>query len=466
MPVSAGRSFPFFLRRFGVERPWPFDGTNRRRDPLTGLFDRAAFDRELVRRLRRSTASGIPRFAVVLIDLCRFKAVNDAHGHAAGDALLAALAARFEALRRPNEMLARLGGDEFAALVPFDDPAELDATLSRLRFAVAAPFSFDGFAATCGAGLGVALAPADGTEPATLLARADLALYRAKRGGRSSDGQSGCCFFDHALDEAQRRRRDLGAQLLLAIGSPGLHLGFRTGFGLSPDLRRDDVLPNGGPAFREAFPHWDHPALGPIPAVAVLPLAEESAAALPLGIWMLREACAAAATWPEPVPVAIDVPPLLLADPAFPDAVSDALDESALPPGRLWLEVTEHALLRDRDRAMPRLRTLHALGVKLVLDEFGPAPCSLELLGAFPFDRLKLHPSVLDPGSGPTAPAAEPPPLLSTLVAHAHRLGIPVVAGGADTAALLSLARRAGCDAVQGDAVQGLAPGPAVQPIN
>lgn len=400
-------------------------------DTLTDLPNRLHFGEELQARL--ATLAGARKLAVVMIDMARFKAINDTYGHHAGDQLLAALAARFAIAVKPggDEIIARLGGDEFAALVSHEDPWVLEDFLSRITAATQPPFVFEEFSVSIGASIGVAVAPGDGLDADTLLANADLAMYRAKS-LRSIEP----CFYEAVMDQAVRDRRDLANDLRAAIGTPAFELHYQV----------QAATDTGEITGYEALCRWTHPTRGAVPPSLFIPLSEETGHIIPLSNWVLRQACFEAALWPNRHPVSVNLSPIQLSDPALIDTVRAALADSGLDPARLVLELTESAIIQDRDYALSRLRELKAMGLTLALDDFGVGYSSLDVLRSFPFDRIKLDASfvaVVDKSEQAVA-------ILRSVTALGSALGIPVLAEGVEQVSQLRIVQAEGCTAIQG----------------
>jgi diguanylate cyclase (GGDEF)-like protein len=398
-------------------------------DGLTDLPNRLCFHETLAARLERK--GGTPYMAVVMLDLCRFKSVNDTYGHQAGDQLLTALAARMQAALTGGECIARLGGDEFGAVISYTEPVELDRFLSRLAGVFADPFTFERFSASIGASIGVALAPRDGRDADTLLARADLAMYRAK--GEHSDAP---CFYDPAMDDAVRSRRDLANDLRDAVAQTAFELHYQVQASTS----------SGEITGYEALIRWRHPQLGMVPPSVFIPLAEEIGEIIPLSNWIIRQACFEAALWPGRHAVSVNLSPLHLSDPGLVGTVRQALAETGLPPERLMLELTESAIIRDRAYALDQLKILKAMGISLALDDFGVGYSSLDVLRAFSFDRIKLDGSFVAEIDRDDHAVA----ILRSVVALGSTLNIPVLAEGIEELAQLRIAKREGCTSIQG----------------
>ena len=398
-------------------------------DGLTDLPNRLHFNQELERRFL--IQGGRAAMAVVMMDLSRFKVVNDTYGHQAGDQLLVALAARLTAMLRPWECVARLGGDEFSAVVSYDCPAELDDFLDRLRAAFAAPFVFSRFTAAIGANIGVALAVHDGFNADALLAKADLAMYRAKSAHSSEP-----CFYDAQMDDAARARRELVADLRQAIDSEAFELHYQV----------QAAIGTGEIKGYEALVRWNHPARGMIPPVDFIPLAEDSGEIVPLSIWILRQACFEAALWPNRHIVSVNLSPKHLGDPRLIDTVRSALEDSGLPPERLTLELTESAIIHDRRFALEQLRALKAMGLSIALDDFGVGYSSLDVLRSFPFDCIKLDASFVAAIEHDQQAVS----ILRSVAALGTTLDMAVLAEGVEQPAQLAIIEREGCSAVQG----------------
>ena len=399
-------------------------------DALTGLPNRAGFQTELQRQIEVARATGA-KLAVVAIDLDRFKEINDVHGHKAGDAVLVMLAKRMREELREDDVVARLGGDEFVALTPYHDRDRLLKFVTRLDAALKAPLSLGAFNTRVGASIGVAIFPNDADHAEALTNNADLAMYRAKR-ERALEP----CFYDAVLDEAVRDRRELANDLRRAIDEGQLELHYQV---------QTSVM-TGEVTGYEALARWKHPVRGNIPPSDFVPLAEENSLMLPLGEWVLRQACTDAMAWKHESKVAVNVTPLQLAHPDLPRAFQQILLETGLPPRRLEIELTEIAIMSDRDRALPVLHQIKALGIGVVLDDFGTGHSSLETLRVFPFDKIKLDGFFI---SGLTdSPQAIA--IIRAVLAVGKSLSIRVLAEGIETAEELEVLRREGCDEVQG----------------
>ena len=406
-------------------------------DALTGLANRSLLhDRvgEAIIRVRRSEGT----LAVLCLDLDGFKAVNDLHGHAAGDCLLREVAARLGKAVRETDTVARLGGDEFVVLQADPiQPETAQALAERLVAALAEPYDLGvgepQRAVT--ASVGVALFPADGDNPEILLHNADTALYRAKWAGKNR-----AAFFRPEMDHELRVRRALERDLRLATARGEFRLAWQP---LSASADGGEIT-----GF-EVFLRWHHPEHGVIPPDVFMPVAEACGAITGIGAWVLREACREAARWSAPLRVAVNVSPVQaqLGD-TFAETVEQALASSGLEPWRLVLEVTEGVLIREADRVLTALSRLKALGVQVALDDFGTGYSSLATLRAFPFDKLKIDRSFV--AGIDTASGLQNMAIVRAVMGLARGLGLPVVAEGVETELQLGVLRDAGCEEVQG----------------
>ncbi len=399
-------------------------------DALTGLPNRVSFQRELARQLA-ATRGGDTALGLVVIDLNRFKEINDVHGHRAGDEVLVQVAERLRAQMGRHELVARLGGDEFVAITRFQDRARLAAFVAQLEAAIKAPLFVANFEASVGASIGVAVYPHDATDAETLTNNADLAMYRAKSAGALAP-----CFYDAMLDEAVRDRRELAADLRVALTENQLDVHYQ----VQASVTTQEVTGY------EALLRWTHPVRGPISPSVFIPIAEENGLILPVGEWVLRRACRDAMQWPNETKVSVNVSPLQLAHPELPRTFHEILLETGLPPRRLEIELTESAIMANRARALHVLRQIKALGVGIALDDFGTGYSSLETLRAFPFDKIKLDRLfVADLEASPETIA-----IIRAVLALGKSLSIPVLAEGIETDGQLRILRREGCDEAQG----------------
>lgn len=414
-------------------------------DALTGLPNRHSFASFLEVKLARARAES-RRFAVVIVDFDKFKAVNDVHGHAGGDEMLREVAARMRKALREGEFLARLGGDEFAAVVPLPEGRSAETFLLRLEATLARPVRIKEFDVMPHASFGVSMFPGDGDAAAQLLGNADLAMYRAK----SSPGRS-VSYYEASMDEAARRRRELVLELRQAAGRGEFELHYQQqvrvdadGMAGAPAEQRE----NGDPTVigYEALLRWHHPLRGEVSPAEFIPLAEESGLILGIGEWVMRTACREAATWPTRHRVAINISAVQITHGDLPRLVERVLDETLLDPSRLELEITESSIIDDRELCLEAFTRIRALGVTIAIDDFGTGYSSLATLRAFPFHRIKLDRSFMrDLAASPEARA-----ILRAVLALGRSLDISVLAEGVETREELALLRQEGCTEVQG----------------
>ncbi|MGH6653041.1 MAG: putative bifunctional diguanylate cyclase/phosphodiesterase [Sphingopyxis sp.] len=399
-------------------------------DALTGLPNRTAFRAELARQIEAATANG-ERVGLCAIDLDRFKEINDLHGHKAGDEVLARIAGRLQAMLGPDQFVARLGGDEFVAMIRFAEPTQLSVFAARLDTELKAPLALDDFEARLGASIGIAIFPDDAATAEALANNADLAMYRAK-----ADAAPVPLHYDSALDEAIRDQRELAADLRRAIDKGELDVHYQV----------QTSVTSGAVTGYEALLRWTHPQRGAIPPAIFIPIAESNGFILALGEWVLRRACIDAAGWPHQSKVAVNVSPLQLAHADLPRLFHQTLLDTGLPPRRLEIELTETAIIADRERALHVLRQIKALGVGVALDDFGTGYSSLETLRAFPFDKIKLDRFFAAELEGNIQSTA----ILRAVLALGKSLSIPILAEGIETQEQLDVLRREGCDEAQG----------------
>jgi len=401
-----------------------------RHDPLTDLPNRTHFSEDLtavVERIGRGE-----KWAMLYLDLDHFKPVNDTLGHAIGDAVLREVATRIRIVQRKDDLVARLGGDEFALLAgPLAGPDEAAAIARRVVEAVNRPFRIDGHEISIAASIGIAIAPQDGTDATTIMRHADLALYRAK-----SEGRANFQFFESEMNATLQERRFLETGIRAAVTLNQLRLVYQ------PILRTED---NSISCF-EALLRWDHPERGTIPPIKFIPIAEETGAMIPIGNWVLREACRTAATWPSDVRIAVNLSAVQFKARDLVAQVEAALADNGLPGDRLDLEITESLLLADTDATLATLHQLHNLGVRISMDDFGTGYSSLSYLRAFPFDKIKIDRSFVSDLSTRSDSQA----IVEAVVGLGRSLGMQTIAEGVETEQELEIIRKHGCEEVQG----------------
>jgi diguanylate cyclase (GGDEF)-like protein/PAS domain S-box-containing protein len=398
-------------------------------DALTDLPNRAHFADFLGATFDRAARSGAP-FAVLSIDLDRFKEVNDLFGHSIGDELLREVAHRLRTAAN-GDYVARLGGDEFM-LISRDgpQPATAEALAERLFAAFSDEIPIDGQPMRIGISIGVAVYPSAGADATTILAHADAALYRAK-----SQGRNAVKFYEAAMDSRLRERRSLQHDLQLAIERGELSVHYQPQATIARKIR----------GF-EALVRWQHPRLGMVPPTAFIPIAEESGLIMSLGEWVLRSACSEAASWVEPLQVAVNFSPIQFRHGDLPSLVHQVLLETGLAPSRLEIEITEGVLIDDFSRAVSILRRLKALGVRVAMDDFGTGYSSLSYLQSFPFDKIKIDKAFISNLDRNPQSAA----IVRAVIGLGRGLDVPIVAEGVETDAQLAFLCQEGCDEVQG----------------
>ena len=399
-------------------------------DVLTGLPNRALFHERLQERISEAERHG-DGFAVLACDLDRFKAVNDTHGHAAGDELMREMAKRLTSVIRTEDLVARLGGDEFSIVLGrVADQADAYVAAQRVIEIVEQPLMIGGQEIQIGVSIGIAFGCGDGRSVDELCRRADTAMYVAKTSGRNTYRA-----YHASLDAVLVGRAKLQDDLQDAVRRGGFLLCYQPSF----TLRTGEV------SSFEALLRWNHPTRGPISPVEFIPMAEQTGLMVRLGEWTLRESCREAATWPGMPRIAVNISGTQFRQPGLEQCVVSALATSGLNPDRLILEVTEDVLIQDADTVFASLTRLHRLGVRIALDRFGTGHSGLNHLRRFPFTAIKLHQSLVR-DLGQTEAAA----MARAIVGLCAAPGVEVVAEGVETHEELNLVRGVGCTAVQG----------------
>lgn len=404
------------------------------RDSLTGLANRRHFQAALDAAV--SKLAGGRTFALFLVDLDRFKAVNDIYGHPIGDKLLVQVADRLRSRIRRIDLVARLGGDEFAILLPTPGTrstsvSEMSTIAGRLCHALNEPFTIGNIKVSIGGTIGIALAPENGDSSAALFKAADLALYSSKTAGRG-----GFCYFEEKMRDAATERVALEADLGVAIEKNQLEVHYQS----IVDIRSGRI------AGYEALLRWRHPERGLISPTVFIPIAEESGLIVKIGFWVLRQACHDIASQPSPLKVAVNFSPLQFKDPQLVDKVRLALAESRLQPSRLEVEITESTLLQQDAVTVGHLHALNALGIRVLMDDFGTGYSSLSYLQAFPFSCIKIDRSFVSSlGDNPDAMA-----IVRAITSLANSLGMETVAEGVESREQLDLLMTLDCTRAQG----------------
>lgn len=401
-----------------------------RHDAMTGLPNRVHF-LERLDEVMSALHPGQQQVAVVSIDLDGFKEVNDAFGHGVGDQLLSELGRRLKASVGENEMVARFGGDEFAAFKLIRHQRQLSDFITRLQRALTGMLRLAQTDIVPGASLGVALFPGDAIDRAQLLNNADLAMYRAKK---SLDEK--ICYYEANMDEASRARRAMARDLWVALEQGQFFLNFQ----IQQAVSGDEITGY------EVLLRWQHPTQGLIPPATFIPVAEECGAISAIGDWVLEHACREAVLWNLQPRIAVNLSALQLSNAGLVEKVRAVLAATGLPAHRLELEVTETALIADRDRALHLLQQLKAMGVTIAMDDFGSGYSSLETLRSFPFDKIKLDRSFINE----LETSQQAKAFVRAILALGHSLNVAVLAEGVETEAQRAILEEEGCQEGQG----------------
>ncbi|GJD65560.1 putative signaling protein [Methylobacterium frigidaeris] len=404
-------------------------------DVVTGLANRARFGDLLAHHAAALREQNVG-LAVLMLDLDRFKFVNDTLGHAMGDELLRKVAARLRSAISEEDVVARLGGDEFAVLLlGVTDAAGPQKIAARIVEAIDRPFLLDGQLIHVGVSVGVAIAPAggstDGSRPAELLRNADLALYKAK-----AEGKGTFRMFEPALAERMLARSRMEADLRRALDVGEFELHFQP----LVDVQTGEVTA------AEALIRWRHPEQGLIAPADFIPLAEETGLIVPLGAWVLRTACTQAMAWPRAIKVAVNLSPVQFRDDRLPETVAGILKATSLEADRLELEITEGVLLDDEERTLAMLTKLRAIGVGLSMDDFGTGYSSLSYLRRFPFSKIKIDRSFVRLLPDDVESAA----IIRAIITMGAGLGMATTVEGIETAEQYAFVAAEQCGQVQG----------------
>ncbi|WP_418162985.1 putative bifunctional diguanylate cyclase/phosphodiesterase [Pantoea vagans] len=400
-------------------------------DVLTGLPNRALVEDRLTQALALATRND-QRVALLLIDLDRFKAVNDTHGHHAGDELIIAVAQRLNRIVRASDTVGRIGGDEFIVVMPeVDNIGQVNSLAQRMIDELAQPFTLFGSDVWSGASIGLALAPKDGIDRLELMRKADIALYEAKSGGRGRFRQ-----FERAMDESVQTRQTIAADLRTALQTrQGLEVWYQP------------LMDVGGQQMVgiEALLRWHHPTRGLIAPGEFIAIAEETGLIIPLGEWVLAEACATQQRFPDLL-VAVNVSPVQFRSTGFVDHVMTIVSQHGGDPKRLELEITEGVLSEDEREAREIIVSLREAGFRIALDDFGTGYSSLNYLSTFPVDKIKIDRSFTQS----LGVAENSVAIVESVVKLGHAMGLMVTAEGVETAGQMSALADAGCNQLQG----------------
>jgi diguanylate cyclase (GGDEF)-like protein len=402
-----------------------------RHDVLTGLPNRVLFA-ERIETAISQIGRNSDGFGVLNLDLDHFKQVNDTLGHPVGDELLRSVAERLKACVREVDTVSRLGGDEFAVLQSdLQKPEEAALLARRIVEVLSAPYEIDGHRLTISVSIGISIAPGDGTAYDKLLKNADVALYLAK-----ADGRATWRFFEPEMDVRLQMRRALELDLRDALANNEFEVHYQPVF----DLHENRI---GG---FEALLRWNHPTRGQVSPAEFISLAEEIGLIVPLGEWVLRTACAEAATWPKYIKLAVNVSVVQFKNAHLLETVTDSVRAAGLSPRRLELEITESLLLANNSTTLGKLHELRAFGVRIAMDDFGTGYSSLSYLRSFPFDKIKIDQSFVSAMTSKDDSRA----IVRAMTAMASSLGIRATAEGVETQEQLAWLRAAGCDEAQG----------------
>ncbi|MES2197796.1 MAG: EAL domain-containing protein [Pseudomonadota bacterium] len=400
-------------------------------DALTDLANRVLLNERLEQALGRRIHA-TESVAVHHLDLDQFKAVNDTFGHHAGDKLLKIVADRLRALVRETDTIARMGGDEFVIVqAPITDPAAATVLAQRIIGSIGEPFNLDGHQATIGASIGIAVGPGDGLIPDKLLRNADLALYRAK-----GDGRGTFRFFEPAMDHLMQTRRIMERDLRKALPAGEFELYYQP----VVNLASNEV------SGFEALIRWNHPQHGLVSPASFIPLAEEIGFIVPMGEWVIREACATAAAWPDDLHVAVNISAVQFRNPGLMQIIVGALAGSGLHPTRLEIEITESVLLHNREATLAVLHQLRSLGIRIAMDDFGTGYSSLTYLQCFPFDKIKIDRSFVKNIADNTSSLN----IVRAVAALANGMGMTTTAEGVETGEQRDKVASEGCTEMQG----------------
>jgi diguanylate cyclase (GGDEF)-like protein len=401
-----------------------------RHDALTGLANRRLFHETVERAL--ASRGPNEHFAVMLIDLDRFKPVNDVHGHAAGNAVLCTIAERLRQLLPAKGVVARLGGDEFAAFVPYDANRDSLVRLAeQMIAAIRRPIRWNQGQVDVGATIGIALATEGAAEPDALLHAADVAMYQAKREGRGA-----FCFFQAEMSLALKARAKLEAELRNAI----------TNGEIVPFFQPIVSLPSKELIGFEVLARWRHPREGLITPDKFIPVAEETGMIADLFYGLLRQACSDAGAWPSHLQLAVNISPQQVQDRWLPERILQILAETGFPPNRLEVEVTETALINDLEAARAALTSLQNVGVKIALDDFGTGYSSLYHLRELRFNKIKIDRSYISS----LKEGSERTKLVDAIIQLGTSLSLQTTAEGIETPSSLDWLSDQGCNFGQG----------------
>ena len=414
-------------------------------DALTDLPNRVLFREQIENELQK--ASRGEQFALLYIDIDEFKSINDSLGHHVGDELLKAVAARLKGCMRETDLVARIGGDEFAVIhTAVGSSADVVEFVTRIHEVIRQPYQCLGHLLSTDASIGVALAPQDGTSLDQLIKNADLAMYGAK-----ADGRRTYRFFEPAMHARAKAKLTMEQDLRQALADGGFEIHYQP----VVDLRSDRVTGC------EALLRWRHPERGMVSPAEFIPVAEDTGLINELGEWVLRTACAEAATWPDQIRIAVNVSPIQLKCPTVALKIAGALAATGLSPSRLEIEITEAVLIRDDETALAILHQLRAIGVRIALDDFGTGYSSLGYLKRFPFDKIKIDRCFISDIMEVDGSSA----IVQAVVNIAAARNMTTTAEGVETQEQKDRLRALGCTEMQGYLFSAAKPGPEVKQL-
>jgi diguanylate cyclase (GGDEF)-like protein len=415
------------------------------RDGLTQLPNRRRLRELLAQNLALPGPQG--EFALLVLDLDRFKPINEAYGQSVGDAILLEVARRLRHCVRESDWVARVGGDEFAIMqLGVSQPAGSTALARRLIEVLTEPYRVGRHIAHIGVSVGAAIAPFDGDDPEKLQQRATLALQQAKTEGRGT-----LRYFEPVMDADAQKRRELEIDLSNALERGEFKLVYQ------PQIDIDDGRITGF----EALLRWQHPVRGLVPPLDFIPFAEDTGLIVPIGRWVLAEACRAASQWTVPLRVAVNVSAVQFRQGNLFEDVMNALEAAQLPPERLEVEITESAMLHDSEHAVAVLTALRSRGVKVAMDDFGTGFSSLSTLNAFPFDRIKIDRAFVND----VTKSFKATSIVTTIASLGRSLGMVTTAEGVEEEHQLQALRASGCHEGQGWLFSRPVPGPEVNTL-
>jgi diguanylate cyclase (GGDEF)-like protein len=400
-------------------------------DALTGLANRATLTHLLDEALER-TKAGQRHLALVSLDIDRFQELNESLASYGGDRILHDFGSRLQHLARDTDIVARVDGDEFAiALTDVAALSDVMAFMHRLGTVLARPFHVSNREVVLSTSVGIALAPADGETADVLLRHAAIAQSRAK-----ADGGQRVCFYEDSMDHAVQRRHTIEQDLRHALRRNEFEVVYQPQYDLKSEM----------PCGSEALIRWRHPEHGIISPGQFIPIAEETGLIVPIGEWVLRQACADATEWPEHLTVAVNLSPAQFRVGDITETVADVLHQTGLPASRLELEITESLLINDTEEVLAKLERLRSLGVRIAMDDFGTGYSSLSYLARFPFSKIKIDQQFVRNMTRDPAMRA----IVKSVVALGKSLRIAVTAEGVETPEQARMLRRFGCPQVQG----------------